>query len=159
MLHLLEKADVLDRDYGLVGKGLDKFDLAIGEGPGFRSRHCEDANYRSFAHERYTEHSRITSESRSFGKAMFGVLGNIRNMDHCLVECCSADPGLSVDRTRIRLFIRAILRGLVVASRKPEDIAFAHKDARRFRTAEPHRRIDKCLQDALQVECGAAYDL
>src|SRR4051794_35207254 len=42
LLHLLEKADVLDRNYGLVGKGLDEFDLAVGEGPGFRSRHCED---------------------------------------------------------------------------------------------------------------------
>ena len=33
LLHLLEQPHVLDRDRGLVGKGRDKFDLLLGEGP------------------------------------------------------------------------------------------------------------------------------
>ena len=43
-LHLVEQADVLDRDHGLVGEGLDKFDLAIRERPDFRPGQGEDAD-------------------------------------------------------------------------------------------------------------------
>ena len=43
-LHLLEQTHVLDRDYCLVGEGLDQLDLLVGEWLHHGSRQHEDAD-------------------------------------------------------------------------------------------------------------------
>ena len=48
-LHLVEQAHVLDRDDGLIGEGLDDFDLAIGEKSRLLAREHERALDPGFA--------------------------------------------------------------------------------------------------------------
>ena len=43
-LQLLEEADVLDGDDGLVGESLQQLDLVVGERPGLGARHLDDAD-------------------------------------------------------------------------------------------------------------------
>jgi len=43
-LHLIEQADILDRDHGLVGEGLHQLDMMIGKRTGLCSGRADHAD-------------------------------------------------------------------------------------------------------------------
>ena len=51
-LHLIEQARILDRDYGLVGEGLQQFDLALRERSGFGAPNHHHADHGIVARHR-----------------------------------------------------------------------------------------------------------
>ena len=81
-LNLVEQPDVLDGDHRLVGKGRDQFDLLVGEWTHFRARQGNYADRYAFAQHRNAEHSAETAQSLRFGKGVFGVCLNVRNVNH-----------------------------------------------------------------------------
>ncbi len=91
-LHLVEQADILDGDHGLVGEGLDKLDLAIRERADFRPGQGEDADRLTLAHERHAQDRREATEFRDLGELMLGVLRGVRNVDHRLFQRRAPDP-------------------------------------------------------------------
>src|SRR6266508_2671742 len=52
---LLEQADVLDRDHGLVGEGLQELDLLVGESTGLHAPDHDDAERDSLSQQRRGE--------------------------------------------------------------------------------------------------------
>ncbi len=56
-LNLVEQPHVLDRDHGLVGKGLQQLDVMGGEGAGLLPRDHDQADRRSLAHQRREQRS------------------------------------------------------------------------------------------------------
>ena len=54
-LHLLEQPGVLDRDHGLIGEGLQDFDLALREMARLQTRHDERAFDRVVSQQRHAE--------------------------------------------------------------------------------------------------------
>ena len=61
-LHLVEQAHVLDRDDGLVGEGLDKRDLPVGEAARLRTRQGDHADHFAVAVHRHRERAAIVAE-------------------------------------------------------------------------------------------------
>src|SRR6266567_4063541 len=48
-LHLVEQANILDRDHRLVGEGRDQLDLLIGERGDYSPAQCQHADWIAFA--------------------------------------------------------------------------------------------------------------
>ena len=59
---LIEQADVLDRDHGLVGKGLEKLDLVVGEWSGSGARDPDGADRDAVAQHRHAKDAPIAAE-------------------------------------------------------------------------------------------------
>jgi hypothetical protein len=80
-LHLVEQADILDRDDGLVGEGLHDSDLAFGKETRFETPEHEYSLDASFAQQRQTEQSARGAELPILrSKVVFGVLRNVGNL-------------------------------------------------------------------------------
>ncbi len=78
-LHLVEQAHVLDRDHGLVGEGLQDFDLARREMTRLQTRHDRGALNRVVSQERHAEQgARVIAEGRErHGEVrIFEAIGN-----------------------------------------------------------------------------------
>src|SRR5215813_918568 len=63
-LHLFEESRVFIRDYSLVRKGIDEFDLTFGEGAYFGAPDTDHANSLAGVHQRDGEHGAITELER-----------------------------------------------------------------------------------------------
>ena len=54
-LYFVEQTDILDRNYRLVGECLDQLDLPVGERLWRAAHQKDDADWRTFAHQRNAE--------------------------------------------------------------------------------------------------------
>jgi hypothetical protein len=71
VLNLVEQPHVLDRDHGLVGEGLHKFNLFVGKGTGGGSCEPDHANRISFSQQRHPEQRAQTGALHCFGESIF----------------------------------------------------------------------------------------
>ena len=83
---LLEQADVLDGDDGLVGEGLQQLDLAVGEGPGLGARHPDDADGSAFPQHGYGEAASVTDRAGQRSMLERRVDLEIGYVDHRALE-------------------------------------------------------------------------
>src|SRR5262249_33497986 len=60
-LNLVEQANVLDGDHGLVGEGFDQLNLLVGKRPDLGAYQRNDADRDSFSQKWHAEHSSISS--------------------------------------------------------------------------------------------------
>ena len=78
----IEQANVLDGDDGLVGESLDEFDLLVGEWFNYRSRKNERTDRHSIPKQRNAEIAPVATQLLAFGKSIFGVRQNVRDVDN-----------------------------------------------------------------------------
>ena len=97
-LHLVEQAHILDCDDGLVGEGLDEFDLARTEGAGLRLSDDENAFDPIVAEQRHSE-QRPRAVEFIRGVRVVLVLKDVRNDDDL---ACQHDPPRSRTHPRRR---------------------------------------------------------
>ncbi|MEY9528684.1 hypothetical protein ABIF70_009825 [Bradyrhizobium japonicum] len=64
VLHLVEQAGVLDRDHGLVGKGLEQADRLVRERAGLAARHADGSDGNAVAQHRNHEDAAIAARPR-----------------------------------------------------------------------------------------------
>src|SRR5262249_38970225 len=138
-LHLLEQARVLDGNDGLVGKGLQQFDVPGGKGTGFRSGDNDRANGRIIAEHR---HRKVTSPATSgceFPREQ-------RISQHVLDLCYgAAKDGATGDLIRLRWpRIHSVqdskhLSWIVVVGGKVHEFAVVQVHRPLARAAESHR--------------------
>ena len=82
LLHLLEQANVLDRDRCLVGKRGHKFDLLLGKRPDFDPGQGEDADRRPFPQHRDAQNCTKVPPSLGLIERVFRIGQDIGNVDH-----------------------------------------------------------------------------
>ena len=128
-LELLEQADVLDGDDGLVGERPEELHLALREGPGLCPRDEDRADGMPVP-----EHGRgdgaTPASGQRYVRRVFGIVQDVGNLGHCSVEDGSTDQLLAAWTPRIHaLHGDHSLGRVVMGGRRVEDhLAVEHVD-------------------------------
>src|SRR5262249_56213492 len=89
---LVEQPRLLERDHGLIGKGLEQSNLSLREELGLSAAECDRANRDTFSHQRHAKYRTEAPTSCVF--AALGKFGNFRrqvsNMENPPIENPSA---------------------------------------------------------------------
>ena len=76
-LQFLEQSNILDRDNGLVGEGLQKCDLVVGKPAGFAARHSDRSNRlgltKQWHHDPASELTGMRERTSRFGQPGIGL--------------------------------------------------------------------------------------
>ena len=129
-LHLVEQADVLDRDHGLVGECRDQLDLLVGKRPYSLPSQSDNADGFSFALERHTEICPVTAEALVL-TSNFTLRCISQQIDalHCQTRCCRARRGAcAVNWNWVRFCECLKLRRKAVICRRVTFVAFPKKE-------------------------------
>src|SRR5262249_49788981 len=153
-LHLLEQPRVLDRDYGLIGKGLEQSCLSIREELHFAAAECDCANRDTFSHQWHAKYRAETPASCVYAALRkIGVFGlKVSNIEGSPIEDrsardCPADQGEGLGRDRTMM------------GDEEESGAVRTPNGRVVGAAQLPRGLDQRFQHRLQIEGGAAEDL
>ena len=152
-LHLVEQTRVLDRDYRLIGEGLDEFDLAQTEGTGLRLGDDENAFDPIVAEQRHSE-QRPRSVEFIRGVRVVLVLKDVRNDDDL---ACQHDPPRSRTQSRLRRISDEKVGeslGDAEMSADPKSLAVANVDRAMRGADQIDGRRDQGIEDRLQIEGG-----
>ena len=102
LLDLLEQAHVLDSDHGLVGEGLQQFDLFIGEWPDLSSANMNDPDGQAFAKQRRREYRANAAwwllTSHRFRKLCLRLYRDVTDMNRLPVEYRATASRTAPDR-------------------------------------------------------------
>ena len=86
-LQLGEEADVLDRDDGLVGKGLEQGDLTVREGARGPTGDRDDTDGSALVDHRHGDNRSQPDTTMCLVRQRFQLLGlDIRNVDNCGID-------------------------------------------------------------------------
>jgi len=156
----LEQPRVLDRDHGLVRKGIDELDLAFGERAHFGASDGDDADCFACVDQRDGKHGANTELERTL--AALGVF--IRFGKHvCDVDRSPVDDGTPSNapahKGRGELSDRAAHGNLAMVRDEAQAIAKHLKDRRVMRIAEARSGLDQRIEYFLHVEGRPADDL
>src|SRR6266508_6354189 len=138
-LQLLEQPDVLDRNDGLVGEGLDQCDVRVGE-------RCYDvAGYEygpagdAFMHHRDGENAAI-ADRRGSRKCVLRILADVWHVDDGTRQDRASAQGTPARRSRISLPHRSeSLRIYVVVRRKVQELSIEANHKSVDRVTQPRR--------------------
>src|SRR5438128_2965369 len=167
---LVEKADVLDGDRGLVGERLHELDLTVAERPDLVARKDHGADPAALLQHRDPEHRLRLRELRDERVAEPLVLAHVRNVDRSgLAQRDAHDAALGSDRPPVALGVAlcplsrqlrsdsrrelaAVREGLELSSlrtRQPTDV----------RAGQAYRVFQDDVEHGLEVEGRAADGL
>ncbi len=158
-LELPEQADVLDGDDGLIGEGLQQLDLAVGEGPGRRSRHRDGADRLTLSDHRHRQHAPVARCPGQVLELVVAILQNVRVVtDHPTYDCPVGRP------VGARLARKGPLDsrdpggvGQAVVRRQLDEVAVEARHRTPLGVAQPERANGDRVEDGLDVG-GRARD-
>ncbi len=157
-LYLIEQPHVFNSDNGLVGEGLNQFDLLLREWPYPVARKDENTHRHTLSKERDAKDRAVPSELLVFARAVFGVGEHIDNMDGLALQRHARCHGVASSLEGMR-FCELFKFGWVSEVRRPAiEIAVALEDGRLVGLAEAGSRLDERIEHRLQVERRAADD-
>ena len=87
-LHLLEQPRVLDGDHGLVGKGLDQFDLTVGKRPYGIPGDGNDADHDIVPEKRHGERRAPSAAPLEIAFRIARIREDIRDVDRATLDHC-----------------------------------------------------------------------
>ena len=100
-LHLVEQADVLDRDHRLVGEGGDEVDLLLRERFDALARQHDHADRFVLAQQRHAERRALAGQRGRFMQRVFGISHDIEYLDRAPLEHGAAGDRAAVDGERV----------------------------------------------------------
>src|SRR5262249_49934881 len=146
---LVEQADVLDGDDGLVGEGLEERHLAVGERPDFEATDEDHADRLALAHERDAERGPM---SRPHG--VIAPQGELRAADGEVVHVNGppVEDGVGRDPASVPGRWLAPAEGYrPVVSPHAQVLSFPQAEPRVIGLAQPCRAADDRVEDRLHV--------
>src|SRR6516225_6649971 len=99
-LHLAEQADVADRDHGLIGEGLQQFNLFLAEWTYLQTAKRNYSDALAFAQQRYGQHGASTVPACEFaavGKLVAFRREEVMHMNSSAVDCRTPRDPQAVD--------------------------------------------------------------
>ena len=135
-LHLVEQADILDGDTGLVGERLDELDLPRREVPHFGSRQREHADRRAFPQDRNAQDGPVAAELLELRCPVFRVGEHVRNMDGSRFEGHPSGDAVATGHEGVGFGENRGLRQIAVVGRPAVEVAVAFEDDARVRVAQ-----------------------
>ena len=159
LLHVVEQPHVLDRDHGLIGKRFSECDLLVGERLHDATLQEQNSDGRSFALQRYAEHSAYVRRQGSVCYVGVRIELPVDDVNGFTLMRNTADnrrpPRL--ERFPLHAFLvfwqKAVACGVMIL------IVLQKTDRRPVCTAQASRRFCKRIEHDLQIERGAADDL
>ena len=140
-LHLVEQARVLDRDDGLIGEGLQDFDLAPGEGAGLETRQDDGPFDPVLPEEGHPNQGARGIAVRVYRNRIFRVFANVRNLLNLPGQDRASYDGSAPRIRRVFDEIMVQFRARARSRRGPiaENLPVAHADRAAMRPAQLHR--------------------
>jgi len=158
-LHLVEQPHVLDRDDGLVGKGLHEFDLALGEGPRLRAHQREDAFEFAVAQQRHAHAGAIVPDDLATVIVVFLVLRNVGYQHDSAQQARPSGHRLAVQLGRIAPQQFRELRRAPGLRHELEDAVPIEGNHAVGRVAKFDRGPGQAVEHRVEIERRAADDL
>ena len=162
VLHLVEQTDILDCDYGLVGKSRHKLDLFLGEWPYISTQQYERADRLAFTEKGHAKDGAgVAAEPLRIGpKRVVRVGMHVGYMDHSSFEARSAHQWF---RARGASQGRSFMCSMNSAEKPYEParkilIALLARNKGHVRLAKAGGRFHKRVEHRLQIERRAADD-
>ena len=159
LLNLLEESHILDGDDRLVGKGLEKLDLLVGEGLGLLAAHHDRPERDPFTQERCGERRPVAEPSREgspFRKLGLIRLSKVPNMDGLPIHHCPTGYRTAIHRDTLfvpdpEFWDRSLSRSL------SEDLPIQTEENSIFRITQARGVLRDSIQHGLEV-CRGATD-
>src|SRR3972149_6045125 len=135
-LQLLEQADVLDGDDGLVGKRRHQLDLLVGKRLDLAPLQYENSSKDVLPEHRDSQEGPETAHLLSLSHLVFGVRKGVMDVDHSALQRSPPRRAASPRADRLSLMEISELRGDAVVSHRTKDLAVKPKDKSLIRCAE-----------------------
>src|SRR5262245_36185462 len=155
-LHLVKQTHVLDRDYGLIGKGGHEFDLLFREWLHPAPRQHNDADRTSLAQQRNADHGTSTNFSYDIAQCVVWIVQNIGDLDYFAFDNGSPQnrPAPRHEPTLPHMFIELLRKS--VACNIGVCISYWAMDRSSVGLAQPGSRLHQRIKHRLQIEGRAA---
>ena len=150
-MQLLEEADVLDGDHGLIGEGLQQLDLVVGERAGLLPSDRDGADWSPLAQHRHPERTPST-ESLAERLRILSVDTDVWDMHHGALENGAAEGGRRAGPHGEDLFqdLEAPGRGLRMCGQMQE-FTVVPCDVAKVSFAQTPRALGDGLEDRLDI--------
>jgi len=151
LLQLGEKARVLDGDHGLVSEGLEQLHEAVLEETGLRPGHDDRTDGGSLALQWHGHHAAYPHGLRERLIAVFGILFDVTDMDHRVIDdrAHRQEPSMRVHR-ELPPKLREECLGNVVRPGELDELAVVPIDGAERGATESHRAPKDRVEDRLQ---------
>src|SRR5215470_5040213 len=154
-LEFLEEADILDRDHGLIGKGLEQRDLPLGKRFDLCTGYGDGSDSGALAQHRHADPRAMADDARTLSRALGyrRIFLRVEGLDDTTVPRRARAARRTIpDRSRVgttQLFER--LRRHVVAPSEMEHLSLDEEQRTVEPLAQPHRAPEDGVEHRLHV--------